>query len=381
MNIYSSIAVSLASVVFLLSPTAMASQVNNANQVTWPTDIRDDLTDEQVRIATNLAGAKIKEIVQEKNCAGGNVDMFDRCIYKGYVFKAEGLDNYTVWLKSREDASAYQLILRRQGGMLFTSMHLSPEEIRAISVDFSQKLLDRDLRDIDPKDTDTFFDPRDLEFNSLLWRMSNKVRNHVEGKDCGFKTAFRFLNGEKTSCEISGYFIRDDGNYRHTILSKTAEGAAVAMSIQGGMPLIDVSVPRAEAIAVAKSVIHGTLNIDPDKIVINETAVGSSDKAMLAVASKAISFVEGKECGDSRLDDYLRGTPTDCEVAGYFVENDGDGNFTIHMKPEENSTNAVLWIADGKPLTRSYLTETEIETIKQKLTGAFLAAENNKTAP
>lgn len=335
-------------------PMAMAEETGS--KTSWPSDQREELSQEQVSVGLRLAGSEMHKILDDDQCKGGVRDALKHCILGKYKLREETPYSVTGYLQSATDPDAYSPVLIINSSNVYLNSNLEPKQARAISVDFAETILTRKLNEIDPKDPDTFFNPRDLDLMKLVYRATQKAQMALTNETCDGEEEASFLDDKPTPCAIGPFFVRKSGEYDYTILTRHADQSVVSGYFDGGSLLMDATISDAEKINKALEFIEAALTIKRESVTgiplrLKDAAV---DPRFASVSQKIIDFSAGRKCDDEASTQYLMGTSTNCEAAGYFFERVGDSEYDVRMKNEPNSTNLAFQIKNGKPFIRFY---------------------------
>ncbi|TLX15978.1 hypothetical protein [Rhizobium sp. MHM7A] len=378
---FSKMLISLIVATTTVIPLAMAGEADQKSGAIWPDNSRDELTHEQIAVGLRLAGNKMYSVLDNDKCKGGVRDAWKYCIIGDYRFSQDTHYAATGYLQSPKDPDAYSPVLIINSSNVYLNSNLDPKQARAISVDFAETILNRKLNEIDPKDPDTFFDPRDLDLMNLYFRATQKVQGALADEACSSKEQASYLNGEQTPCTFGRFFVRKDGEYDYTILTRHGDEAVVSGYFGGGSLLMDATASDAEKIEQALEFIEATLNIKRETIIGIPLRIknAQADARFASVTKRITDFAKERKCDYDASTDYLKGIPTNCEVGGYFFDRLDDGGYQVRMRNEPNTTNVALWIKDGKPFIRFHdlADQPYLDTSKvvPELDGAFVKLE------
>jgi hypothetical protein len=337
-------------------PTAMADQSSSKTEAAWPSDERKELSQEQVSIGLRLAGSAMRHILDDDQCHGGVRDSFNYCILGKYKLHQETPHSVTGYLQSTANPDTYSPVIIINSSDAYLNSNLDPKQARAISVDFAEAVLNRKLNEIDPKDPDTFFDPRDLDLMNLFFRATQKVEAAFTKETCSGEMEALFRDGKQTPCTYGPFFVRKSGEHDYTMLTRKGNQSVISGYFGGGSLLMDATISDAEKINNALEFVEATLNINRESITgIPQRAKNTaSDERFASVTKKIIDFSKGRKCDDEASWQYLEGTSTNCEVAGYFFARQDGGDYHVRMRGGPNSTNLAFEIKNDKPFMRFY---------------------------
>jgi hypothetical protein len=228
-------------------PMAMAKESDSKTTPIWPSDQRAALSREQVSIGLRLAGSEMHDILGNGQRKGGVRDAFDYCVLGKYKFRQETLFSTTGFLQSSTDPDIFSPVIIANSSNVYLNSNLEPEQARAISVDFAETVLNRKLDEIDPKDPDTLFDPRDLDLMHLFFRATQKVQGAVT-QTCSSEEEASFRNGKPTSCTYGPFFVKKNGEYDYTLLTRIGDRPVISGYFGGGNLLMDATISDADKI-------------------------------------------------------------------------------------------------------------------------------------
>lgn len=324
-------------------------------------------SDKQLSIGMSLAGRKINEIVEEACIKGGKSPIF--CEYRGFSLMVDQgyHNNVYVMVKDTDNSNSRSRYIKIEDGVAYIDATLAPDEIRERSIKFAETILDRKLISLDPANPDTFYDPRDLSVNTLMWRVVDKFRKVADTTSC-----------REQACEAFGYLLRSTGEYSQSIaLKRPNEPDTIIIRLQNGVPLVDATVAPSENMDRLRTVIHSVLKIEPSKIVFNDRdnliEVTPPVDAVVAASKRAVEFVNGKNCQEDKL---FRPTEKDCTIGRYFITDDGNGDYTIQFKSDANSARPHMWIKQGTPFIKASLFDDDSLTSIHELVNTLTAKPN-----
>lgn len=344
------IIIALFGLVFGLVPAA-AVPIDNALQK-WPSDIRADLSDEQVRIGMTLANRDLHGITDDDRCQK-NAEFGDNVCFIGkYGFRQNTLKDITIFLASERSPDVLSTVMSTQYGLLFTFANLSAQQTRAISIDFAQTILGRDLNTIDPENRDTLFDQKNMNFDYLEGRLASKLIFAANDKACDSK-----ISGEVADhCKIGPFAVQDTGGFSFAVSSINMPDTPLFWMHSGSI-VVDATKATNESVDMVLDVMEAALSVHKGDVrdvpSYDVTRLHLERVVSAALTKEACSPYEGFPEGSNSQDD------KPCQFGEAFISESKTGKRSLQAKYDEHSWGPFLWIEQEKPFVRVSATEDD----------------------
>jgi hypothetical protein len=344
----------------------------------WPTDPRNDISDEQLSKGLMLAGGKLYSMVSDGKCDGGQREARKDCQIGKYHFSADTHYSVTGYLKATHAPNTLSPVLMVNSSLIYIRAGLEPSQQRAISVDIVETVLNRKLTDINPNDPDTLFDPRDRDLMKLVKRAKDKVHNTVRTESCGDIEEAMFRHGQTTACNFGSFFGKRTTDDGLVIYQKQSEKFDLFGHFGYGPDVVDATKSDKERTRQLLDFVNQVLHIKDADIVGLPNNIGDNRPSddIVSLAKHAQDLTKDKDCSENASTSYLLGIETDCEIGGYFFKRTTEGNFEVRMRTGEGQTSAVFYIIDDKPLVPYFHFNDGSNTSAIKISDDLLHAFN-----